>query len=124
MKPKTDVKRPKRNLLSNVEFIAHKAVDSTFSNHFMKSVKESAGEIASFLGCSRMQAVLFSVICNLNCSNKAVGIEQIATWTGCTPLMIAAYIDELDGLRRKKILRKEPEDKKADSMNLILNLEY
>ena len=124
MKTKADAKRRKRNLLNDVELIAHKAVDSTLSNHFMKSMKESAGEISSFLGCNRMQAVLFSIICNLNCSNKAVGIEQIASWTGCSSIMIAGYSDELDMLRRKKILRREADDKKADNMNLVSAINF
>jgi hypothetical protein len=124
MKPKIDARQRKRNLLNDVEFIANRAVDSTFSNHFMKTVKDRTAELSSFLGCTRMQAVLFSIICNLNCSNKAVGIERIATWTGCTPIMIAGYIDDLEALRRKKILRREAEDKKADSINLVSEISF
>jgi hypothetical protein len=124
MKTKADVRKRKKNLISVVEFIAYKAVDSTLSNQFMKSVKESADELSNFLGCNRMQSVLFSVICNLNFSNKAVGIEQISTWLGCNPIAVATYMNEIESLRRTKILRKEAEDKKIDNINSISAISF
>ena len=124
MKTKADVRKRKKNFISVVEFIANKAVDSTLSNQFMKSVKESADELSGFLGCTRMQSVLFSVICNLNFSNKSVGLEQIATWLGCNPIEVANYMNEIENLRKNKILRKEAEDKKIDNINSISAISF
>ncbi|MCX6250326.1 MAG: ATP-binding protein [Bacteroidetes bacterium] len=124
MKRMAGVRQRKRNLLGDVEFIAHKAVNSTLSNQFMKTVKENTNTLSAFLGCNRMQAVLFSIICNLNCNNKAVSIEQVADWTECSSIMISGYIDELETLRRKKILRKEATDKKTDSINLVSAINF
>jgi AAA+ superfamily predicted ATPase len=118
MKTKSDGRRTKKNFIRIVETIANEAVDSDFSDQFIRSVKASADEISAFLGCTRIQSVLFSVICNLNFSNKTVSLEQIATWVGCNPITVAGYMNEIDNLRSLKIIRKETEEKKNNSKSI------
>lgn len=118
MKAKSDGRRTKKNFIRIVEAIANEAVNSDFSDQFIRSVRGSADEISAFLGCNRTQSILFSVICNLNFSNKTVSLEQIATWVGCNPITVAGYLNEIDDLRSKKIIRKETEDKKNNAKSI------
>lgn len=118
MKAKSDGRRTKKNFIRIVEAIANEAVNSDLSDQFIRSVKGSADEISAFLGCNRTQSILFSVICNLNFSNKTVSLEQIATWVGCNPITVAGYLNEIDDLRSKKIIRKETEDKKNNAKSI------
>lgn len=118
MKTKSDGRRTKKNFIRIVETIANEAVDSDLSHQFIRSVKGSADEISAFLGCTRIQSVLFSVICNLNFSIKTVSLEQIATWVGCNPITVAGYMNEIDDLRSKKIIRKEAEEKKSNPKSI------
>jgi SpoVK/Ycf46/Vps4 family AAA+-type ATPase len=118
MKTKSDGRRTKKNFIRIVETIANEAVDSDLSDQFIRSVKGSADEISAFLGCNRIQSVLFSVICNLNFSIKTVSLEQIATWVGCNPITVAGYMNEIDDLRSKKIIRKETEEKKSNPKSI------
>jgi len=118
MKTKSDERRTKKNFIRIVETIANVAVDSDLSSQFIKKVRGSADEISAFLGCNRIQSILFSVICNLNFSSKTVSLEQIATWVGCNPITVAGYINEIDDLRSKKIIRKETEEKKNNSKSI------
>jgi hypothetical protein len=118
MKTKSDGRRTKKNVIRIVETIANEAVDSDLSDQFLRNVKGSADEISAFLGCNRIQSVLFSVICNLNFSNKTVSLEQIAAWVGCNPITVAGYMNEIDDLRCKKIIRKETEEKKKNPKSI------
>ena len=118
MKAKSDGRRTKKNFIRIVEAIANEAVNSDLSDQFIRSVRGSADEISAFLGCNRTQSILFSVICNLNFSNKTVSLEQIATWVGCNPITVAGYLNEIDDLRSKKIIRKETEEKKNNAKSI------
>jgi len=124
MKTKADARKRKKNLLRHIEFIAHQAVDSKLSRQFMKNVKESADALSGFLGCNRMQSVLFSIICNLNFSKKAVGIDRISDILGCTTITIAKHMNELEQLRKKKILRNEADDKILENLDSISTISY
>ena len=118
MKTKPGGRTTKKNLIRRIETIANEAVNSDFSSQFIRNIKASADEISVLLRCTRIQSVLFSVICNLNFSNKTVSLEQIADWIGCNPITIGGYLNELDDLRAKKIILKAPEDKNAGSICL------
>jgi len=114
----------KKNLLRHIEFIAHAAVDSKLSPKFMRNVKESADELSGFLGCNRMQAVLFSIICNLNFSRKAVGIDRISDILDCTTITVVKHLNELEQLRKNKILRNESGDQNFENLESISAISY
>jgi hypothetical protein len=102
MKTKSDGRTRKKNLIRIIESIATKAVNSGMTDHFIKSVRILADDISAFLGCSRIQSILFSVVCNLNFSNKTVSLEQISSWMGCNPITVAGYLNEMDDLWKKR----------------------
>jgi hypothetical protein len=114
----------KTNLLRHIEFIAHQAVDSKLSPKFMRNVKESADALSGFLGCNRMQAVLFSIICNLNFSKKAVGIDRISDILDCTMITVVRHLNELEQLRKNKILRNESGDQNFENLESISAISY
>ncbi|MCX6268395.1 MAG: ATP-binding protein [Bacteroidetes bacterium] len=115
MKKTLQQEAPKSNPLSCVEIIARMASDSLLSEEFMKNVKFPARKLAWYLESNQMQAILFSVICNINFSHRAVGIDRIAEWLGCTPIAVAMHVNELEGLRRRNILRKVPGENQYES---------
>lgn len=118
MKRKSEIRRTKKNLIRIIEKIAIESADSDLSGRFIGSIKGSADEISAFLGCNRIQSVLFSVICNLNFTSKTVSLGQIAAWLGCNPITVAGYIGELEGLRQKMIIRQEKGEKKHRNNNI------
>jgi hypothetical protein len=114
----------KTNLLRHIEFISRQAVDSKLSRQFMRKVKESADVLADFLGCNRMQAVLFSIICNLNFGKKAVGIDRIADILACSTITVASHINELEQLQKNKILRNESDDHNIKDLDYISSISW
>ncbi|HNX86514.1 MAG TPA: ATP-binding protein [Bacteroidales bacterium] len=119
MNTKKESSQKRKNLINIVELIANQAANSTLSNQFMKNIKDPAEELSAFLGCTRIQAVLFSVVCSLNFSNKTVGLEQVANWLGSNPLSLARYLNDLENLQKKKILRSEPEISNISNISSI-----
>lgn len=119
MKTKTEARQKKKNLINVVELIATQAANSTLSNQFLRNIKEPAEELADFLGCTRIQAILFAVVCSLNFSNKTVGLEQVATLLGINPLTIARYLNDLERLQKIRVLRSESEISKIANLSSI-----
>jgi hypothetical protein len=102
------------NPIRYIEYIAHQASDSWLSDEFMAMVETNCRKLSWYLECNQIQAVLFSVLCNINFSHRAVGIDRLATWLGCTPITVAMYVNELEDLRERRILRKETGENQND----------
>ena len=119
MNTKKESRQKRKNLINIVELIANQAANSTLSNQFMRNIKDPAEELSEFLGCTRIQAVLFSVVCSLNFSNKTVGLEQVATWLGFNPLSLAKYLNDLECLQKIRILKSESEISKISNISSI-----
>ncbi|MDP4281261.1 MAG: ATP-binding protein [Bacteroidota bacterium] len=119
MNTKTGSRQKRKNLTNIVESIANQAKNSTLSNQFLKKIKDPAGELSAFLGCTRIQAVLFSVVCSLNFSNNTVLFEQVATWLDINPLSLSRYLNDLESLQKIKILRSESRIGKIRNISFI-----
>jgi hypothetical protein len=109
MKPTQTTKKtkPKKDVLREIETIARNAKGSKFTEEFIASSRPQAKVIASALGCSEIQAILFAVIFNLNFSRPSVDIDQIAGSFDCTPVEIARHIGEMEQLCQLKVLRHD-----------------
>ncbi len=116
----------KANPIKYVEYLAHQAADSGLTEEFVERMILQSTQLGWYLGCNQIQAVLFSVLCNLNFSRRAVGIDLIADWLGCTPVTVAMHVNELEDLRQKKILRREAGENQheADSGSSIASMCY
>ena len=119
MKTKTATRPKSKDLINIVELIANQAANSTLSNQFLRNIKDPEEELSAFLGCTRIQTVLFSVVCSLNFSNKTVGLEQVATWLGINPLSLARYLNDLECLQKIRILRSESDISKISNISSI-----
>jgi len=97
-----------------LEYLAHQASDSGLTEEFVESMNPQAIRLGCYLGCNQIQSILFSVLCNINFSHREVGIDRLANWFGCTPITVAMYVNDLEELRQKGILRKESDNNHYD----------
>jgi len=126
MRKKTPPEETRDNPIRHIEYIARRAEGSRLSEEFMKQVRVSCKRLSYYLDCNPVQAVLFSVLCNINLTYRAVGIDRLSDWFGCTPITLAMYVNELEELRQRKILRKEVGESShdADDGNSISSICY
>lgn len=89
------------------------------SAQFFRNVKEPVDELSSFLGCSRVQTVLFSVICTLNFKNKTVDLEQMASTLGCSRITSSSYLNDIETLQKLNIVRRESEASKLTNISRV-----
>ena len=95
------------SLLKCVEKIANAAESSEISSKFLSDNKEDLKRLSDFLEISETQAVLFSVIFNLNFGSTTVDLEQMADYFKCSAGSVVGYLTELDNLVEKKLLRRQ-----------------
>lgn len=97
---------PKGDPIRNIERIAMLSANSGFSEQFIMKVSHNAKVVCKYLDCSIVQSILFSVVLTLNLTSKTVGLDRIAEWLDCAAITLARYINELEELRKRKILRR------------------
>ncbi len=126
MKTKTQEMKRTGTPLQFVEHIAHESMDSGLSDEFIHKIAPVCKQLSGYLDCTAIQSVLFSVMVNLNFSHRAVGIDRLANWFGCTPITVALHMNELEELRQRKILRKEISERNHDyeTENTIAGIFY
>ena len=107
MQPKGKKKNEKENILSQIEKIAIAAKSTKFSEEFRNVVMPETESVARMIGSSQIQALLFSLIFNLNFTKSSVDIKCLSDYMECTPIMVARYLKDLDELYKRKILRCE-----------------
>jgi hypothetical protein len=107
MKSKKTAWSENQNILTEIEKIALDAKGSGFSEEFLYQVCCEAESVAAMIDCNEIQAVLFSLVFNLNFTNNSVDIDCLSKYLDCTPIMVARYINDLEGLCKMKILRYE-----------------
>jgi hypothetical protein len=104
MEPKEKKKPGRQNVLSQIETIANSAKGTKFSGEFQENISTEALTVAETLDCNEIQAILFSVIFNLNFTRSSVDIEDMSNYMDCTPIMIVGHMNDLEGLCRLKVL--------------------
>ena len=100
--------KPNKILLC-IERIATWAKDSNLSPAFMKRCAPAARTLSNFLECNEIQAILFSIVCNLNFNRGSVDVDDMARYLDCPPIKVMKYIDEFERLCNTKILRRDYE---------------
>lgn len=105
MKNKTRERNSNSPILQRIETIAKEAKGSKLTPEFIRKIAPEAAVVMSQTGCNRIQAVLLSVICNLNFTKSSVDIEALSDYLECPPVTVGKYLNELEGLCGKKILR-------------------
>jgi hypothetical protein len=66
-----------------------------------------ADNLATELGCTSIQAVLFSIFFTLGFENSTITISDLASFIKCPPIQMARYTADLDELSGMKLLRKD-----------------
>ncbi len=113
MEPKRTRKTQPESILSNIEAIANLAKESKFSNDYLRKTKRYTHVLTGYFECNEMQAILFSIVCNLNLHNSTVDIEDISNYLDCPPIIMLKYMKELEGLCKMKLLRREYDENRA-----------
>jgi len=97
------------HVLNSIEKIATLASESKFSPAFLKKCAPAAQIVSGHLECSPIQAILFSIVCNLNFNRASVDVEDMSRYLACPPIKVMKYIGEFEGLCNAKILRRDYE---------------
>ena len=100
-------------MLTHIEAIANLAKGSKFSDEYLRQTKRHTNVLTGYLDCNEMQAILFSIICNLNLNHSAVDIDDFSSYLDCPPIVIIKYMKELEGLCKMKLLRREFDDSRS-----------
>jgi len=101
-------KRSKSNkVLLNIERIAKWSQGSQLTPAFFRKSTHAAKTVAIFFECSEIQAILFSIVCNLNFNRGAVDIDDMARFLDCAPVILLKYIDDIEALCDRKIIRRD-----------------
>ncbi len=102
--PKTETTN---HVLNSIEKIATQADDSKLGIAFMKRCAPAARIVAEYLECSEIQAILFSVVCNLNFKRVSVDVDDISSYLECPPIKVMKYITDFEALCISRILRRD-----------------
>jgi len=75
-----------------------------------------------------MQAILFSIVCNLNFNRGAVDIDDMARFLDCAPVTLLKYIDDIESLCDRKIIRRDYQSgykfKKGKKCPAVQDIQY
>jgi len=100
-------------ILNSIEKIATLAKDSKLGITFMKKCAPAARSLAAYLECNEMQAILFSVVCNLNFNRGSVDVDDMSRYLDCPPIKVMKYIGDFESLCNSRILRRDYEVRSA-----------
>jgi len=94
-------------MLEAVEQIAALGEKSGMSPEYIKKCEPHARIVARFFGCSDLQAILLSLMCNLGFNRESVDMDDMANFLKCTPISMLKYMGELEELCSMRILRHD-----------------
>jgi len=97
--------RTNQNLLIQIEKISSEAANCKLDLENLPSCQEDIEEVASFLGITRDQVILFSCLVDLSLQ-RTVTLDGLARHFKCSTLKIINQINELEILEKQKLIRK------------------
>lgn len=104
MKKQTENEKKSPDLLKYVELIALLAEDSGLKKELLKKRRIELKTLSSFLELTDLQTTLFCIILRLNFGRNNVDLDDIAGYSGCSPMSILSYMPDLDTLLKKKVI--------------------
>ena len=93
------------NHLARLENISSAAVKSELNLHTLAKVQGDIDAIASFLGITNAQAVLFAVIADLSLQ-RTVTLDGLAKHFDCSVLRLVTYMKETEYLEKKGFVKR------------------
>jgi len=105
------------DLLSLIQKIAN-SIRNTGSEENMLMSAGTPGQILSAeLNCTIKQAIIFSMVFNLNFNTEMVTITDMASFLGCEPINIASFARDLEALKDLKLIRKQKANVRMFDLN-------
>ncbi len=93
------------NHLGRLENISRAAVKSELNLHALAKVQDDIDAIASFLGITTAQTVLFAVIADLSLQ-RTLTLEGLAKHFDCSVLRLVTYMKETESLEKRGFVKR------------------
>ena len=93
------------NHLARLENISRAAVKSELNLHALAKVQDDIDAIASFLGITTAQTVLFAVIADLSLQ-RTLTLEGLAKHFDCSVLRLVTYMKETESLEKRGFVKR------------------
>ncbi len=87
-----------------MESVVKLAKDSGLTVEFLEKATAEAGPVASWLGITGLQAVLFSIISNLNFRSGTVDLDDLSRFLDASPITILKYTGEFEVLCDRRLM--------------------
>jgi len=112
-------------VIKHIQLIAEGAKASGLNENFQNEVDSSAQKVSEFMGCTKIQAILFCVIFNLN-FRSSVDISDLSHYLDCSMIRVTSHLKDIDELVEKKILRcnKNETNKRRKSTPTLNSYEF
>jgi len=92
------------NMIDHFEKIIEMAKENGLNDAFFGAAKEHLDAVCSLMHISPVQAALFAMILE-RFGNSSVSLDKIAETLKCGKMQLLRYMDDLDALKKKKLIR-------------------
>ncbi|MBP6872272.1 MAG: ATP-binding protein [Bacteroidales bacterium] len=100
------------DLLGLIRQINTTTRNSGMEENMMIAAGKAAEALAGRLNCSPRQAVIFSIVFNLNFNTELITLTELAGFLSCEPIDIAAYTRDLEALADLRLIKRDRVDRK------------
>jgi len=100
------------DLLGLIRQINTTTRNSGMEENMMIAAGKAAEALAGRLNCSPRQAVIFSIVFNLNFNTELITLTELAGFLSCEPIDIAAYTRDLEALADLRLIKRDRVDRR------------
>lgn len=100
------------DLLGLIRQINTSSRNSGTEESMMKAAGTPAEALAARLNCTPRQAVIFSIVFNLNFNNEMITLTELAGFLSCEPIDIAFYTRDLEALAELRLVKRDKVDRR------------
>lgn len=100
---------PHCNIFRVLNTIGKKFKDNTFSDELLAETDTNIQYVATFMGVTQREAIIFSIVFWLHCNGEysGVNLSDVASYLDSEIIDVVAYQPEIDLLTRKNIFARE-----------------
>jgi hypothetical protein len=91
------------NMIDHFEKIIEMTKESGLNDAFFEAAKEHLDAVAGLMHITPVQAALFAMILE-RFGNSSVSLDKIAETLKCGKMQLLRYMDDLDALKKKKLI--------------------
>jgi hypothetical protein len=100
------------DLLGLIRQINTTSRTSGTEENMMKAAGKPAEVLAARLNCTPRQAVIFSIVFNLNFNTEMITLTELAGFLSCEPIDIASYTRDLEALAEFRLIKRDRVDRR------------